>query len=167
MLPRKACKNLQGCVLNTLLKLVPRRVPEVACPRAELANTARNMGLESETPAKHHRGIWSTSFMSPVGKQRPKEVEAGLPRLHPALSKVPPRALPLLSFRNLERWANETCLPLYQPRNHLPRGGLCTNPAPPLYLQDAIITPTPKSASFRNTSWFFITRVLLSIGLVI
>ena len=125
----------------------PSYRPEVACPRAELANTAGNVGSESEAPAKNHRGIWSTSFISPVGKQRLKRVEAGLLRLCPVLSSLSTRALHFLSFHNLERHTSESCLLLYQPRNHLTKGALPWISVPPLYLQDAIIIPTQESVS--------------------
>lgn len=86
------------------------------------------MGLESEAPAKNHRGIWSTSFVSPVGKERLKWVEAGLLRLHPALSSLSVRALHFLLSHNLDQHAGGSCLRLYQPRNDLTKG------APPMNL---------------------------------
>lgn len=87
MLPRKVCESLQGCVLNTLLKLVPK-----ACTRdlatglgwytQELSwQTLPKAGSGTEAPARNHGGTWSTSFISPMGKQRPTEV-GDLPQMY-------------------------------------------------------------------------------------
>lgn len=60
-----------------------------------------------QTP-KNHRGIWSTSCISSMGKQRPRDGEAGLPKVHPALSRLSVTHFALL--HDFEQHLNEVCL---------------------------------------------------------
>lgn len=158
MLPRKVRKSLQGCVFSTLLKRVPK-----ACTK-DCATGPRWYAQELSWPtlpetrcrdqnAKSHRGIWSTSCISSVGKQRPQWGEAGLPKVHPALSGL--LVTCFVSFRDLKQRPSEVCLLLYGPRDDLTKGllhmDLCPNslhmhPCPNSDFQGAIMIPTQKSA---------------------
>lgn len=166
MLPRKVCKNLQGCVLNTFSKLVP-----MACTW----DPATGLRWCAQSPAGKHwpkhgvrirtscKTTTRTSGQPPSvhwwGSRGPQSWRQVSPRLHPALSNLPGRALHLFSFHNLRAWnalstlMSSRSVSCYAGQEIISQKDSFTSiSALPLHLQDAIITRTQDSASFRTAS---------------
>lgn len=54
--------------------------PEVVCPEPSWKALAKTWGQNQNLLQNNHTDIWSTSFCSPMRKQGPTELEAGLPK---------------------------------------------------------------------------------------
>lgn len=112
MLPRKFVRVVR-VVYSTLSRNgSQRRVPEtvlqawVPCPRAEPANAARNMVAGSE--AKEPRGHLVNLLHVISGEEEAPGGEAGLPKVHPALSRL--SVTRFFSFHGFGRYPSEVCL---------------------------------------------------------